>query len=457
MANSRIPGSTGLHPASIPDDGSLAHLSSPQPGVTGLDDCRPLIAFPSPPPAADGTATGRSAEDQLIERLQGRAGFTIAGDRFRIIRADQWPLFRSDTRYEIVSPREARRLLEELAAAPMTAFDERTALEEAVSVLADTDRRVLETGLLLLRIRTVAGGGASASTDPPVTPSQLARSLGRSVDEPRQDQPPTPPPPLSFYEVIVLDELENAIAGVEVELTTPKGTEILLTDASGRVRVDDAPAGTGTTHIVSGQQLLDVLRDRVSLDTRRTPLPEGDLLIVTPKRVDTSVSFPDATTQRIMVVNRTDVVWGSVVEHWGDLLLLSEEDGPSRLVTSELTAMLRLSSTGAGPSALLGLPPSGVDLRDEANRDITGNAITDRLDQNARLTIDIDALHEALFTADFAAVDGLIDPAAEEPPPAPPPPDFPVPSAEGIDFAAELALLALQGTTDLPTVPEAQV
>lgn len=454
----------------------------------------------------DEDATSRlawvSAQFRLGPRLHEDAmDVSVLGSGFRLIRADQLHYFRDDVRHEIVPQHEARRLLQLTVTTQTIAATERAILQEAIPLLADTSARSIGPGLVLLRIQRHGPGSTASPADsgPPATPSQLhkaqaqrarssakeppnERSQVRPPDQRTQVRPPdqrtqvrppgqaaplstgaeSPAIPvsaaLSFYEVVVLDELETAIAGVEVELTTPNGTQTLLTDDSGRVRVDDVPPGTGSARIVGSQPLFDVLRDRVELDARRTPLPEGeDLLVLTPQRAGTSVSFPDAKTQRIMLVNRTDVVWGSVVEHWGDLLLLSGETDPCRLSGDELTAMLKLSSTGAGPTALIGLPPSGVIVRDDANLDITGEALADRVDEQARLRIDIDALHEALFAADFDAVGKLIEVAADEPPPAPAPPDFPFPSEEGVDFAAELSLLALQGITDLLEVPEEQV
>ena len=335
--------------------------------------------------------------------------------------------------------------------------------------------------------------GAASQAAAPATPSAAPGRSGRtpSPRQPPPPPPPRPPPPspsapapvssappadqqapavaappvlqtagsaappldptaatLSFYEVVVLDELDTGIAGVEVELTTPNGTQTLLTDGSGKVRVDEVPPGTGTAHIVSAEQLFGVLKDRVEGDKRRTPLPVADdLLVVTPSRVDTSVSFPDARLQRIMIVSRTDLVWGSVVEHWGDLQLLSPEADPCRLIADPLTSLLKLCSTGAAPSALIGSSPAGADAGDNAAP----------VDRQARLQIDIDALHDALFASNFTSASALIGKAAVEPPQPPPPPDFPTPSQEGVEFATELALLALQGNVDLTVVPEVQV
>jgi hypothetical protein len=254
--------------------------------------------------------------------------------------------------------------------------------------------------------------------------------------------------------VTLIDELEAGIAGVEVEITTPNGTQVLLTDGAGSVRVDEAPPGTGSAHVVSAAQLAEVIVARVEGGKRTSPLPtEADLLVLTPKNCENAVQLPDAQPQRIMIVSRTDIVWGSVVDSWGDLPLLSVESDPCRLAAEALTSLLRLCSTGAGPSALIGQRPSGVDI----DRVGIAPAPEATVAPDARLSIDIDALHEALFAADFDTVVALVETAAAGPPLPPPPPDFPTPSQEGIDFALELALLAAQGDVDLPLVPEKQV
>lgn len=465
MASSRQPGPLGRDlQGSQVDDGTSARVQSPRPGVIGIDEWSAAVSAKA---GEHGPVLARRAEDRLIQRIQGGSlGFRIGENEFRLVRADSWPLH--DVHYQIVPQPDARQILEQRAAAAGSSQDQKDALFEAVSLLADTGPQVFGTGLLLLeRIRLAARPSAPVQSASAVTPSQLAGRRSAVVDEPPPTPAPAPPPqpapppeepPLSFYEVVVLDELESPIAGVPVELTTPAGTAVLVTDGAGLVRVDDVPPGTAAAHIVPGDEIVQALKPLVEQDPRRTPLPDApDLLVITPRRIDTSVSFPDATTQRIMVVTRTDMVWGSVVDQWGSLMLLSEEDGPARLTSDAATAVLKLSSTGDGPNAVIGLPPSGVDLRDDANLDIVGKAITDRLAPNSRANIDIDALHEALFAGDFAGAVALIGEVADAPPPPPPPPPFPVPSLEGVDFAAELAVLALQGVTDSPQVPEKQV
>jgi hypothetical protein len=252
---------------------------------------------------------------------------------------------------------------------------------------------------------------------------------------------------LSFYVVQVQDELETPIAGVAVELTTPAGVATLVSDGAGMVRVDQAPPGTGSARVVSSAaELKALLAGRVAGPKRRTPLPNDDrLAVVTPARLDAAPSFPDAVTQRVMLVTRTDLVWGSVAPRWGDLMLLSSDDDAARLAGAAFGSTLQLCACGAGERAVLGLPPNGVDAAEVPD----GTPLS--------LAVDGDALHEALMAADLDAARLVLDAAATDPPSPPPPPDFPAPSAEGALFAANLAALALQGVIDAPFVPEEQV
>jgi hypothetical protein len=256
--------------------------------------------------------------------------------------------------------------------------------------------------------------------------------------------------PLSYYEVLVQDELESGIAGLTIQLDTPAGTSMLTTDASGTVRVDSVPPGTGSARIVSTkEELSETLAALADRPKRRIPVPdEGTLLALTPAQLDTVVIFPDALTQRIMILSRTDVVWGSVVDRWGDLVLLSDESVPCRLYADDATSVLQLASTGAGASALLGLPQSGVDSDKRSEDDAT---------KPTRLAIDIDALHEALFAEDFDTVNAVVDRACTDPPLAAPPRDFPPPIAEAALFVAQMALLALKGDFDSLVVPDKEI
>ena len=258
------------------------------------------------------------------------------------------------------------------------------------------------------------------------------------------------PPTLSFYVVQVQDELGTGIAGIDVELTTPAGTQTLRTDGAGLVRVDQVPPGNGTARIVTaGADLAAALAGRVQQPKRRSPLPDDDLLaIATPARAAAVVSFPDAVTQRIMLVSRTDLVWGSVAPRWGDLPLLSDDDDAARLVDAGFGDTLQLCAAGTSARAVLGLTPNGV----------TDDVAAGESDPSpSDIAIDVDALHDALFSSDFDAVRAVLDRASTEPPSPPEPPDFPAPSAEGALFAASLAALALQGVVDAPFVPGEQV
>jgi hypothetical protein len=288
--------------------------------------------------------------------------------------------------------------------------------------------------------------GASVAFDP-LPPSAVPNASGlvaAGVGALAEKQP------LSFYELVLQDELESGIAGITIEMQTPGGTATMTTDDSGLVRVSDVPPGTATARITSGaQELADALGPLVQQPKRRTSIPEDDrLLLITPAKFTTAVTFPDAQTQRVMLVTRTDLVWGSVADQWGDLVLLSEDTDPCRLVPADPACVLQLASTGAGAIATLGFPASGVDV---------GPELVNEQRAPQRLSIDIDALNEALFTEDFDSVTSVLDTAAADPPDPSSPPDFPPPIEEAAAFAAELALLALRGDFDSPISPDNEI
>ncbi len=321
-----------------------------------------------------------------------------------------------------------------------------------------------------------SSGSSSRAEEPPTSPDP-AQASNASIPQPQSARPssavqPTPDPaapvtaapvadepPLSFYELVLLDELEVGIPGVPIDLTTPAGRETLTTDGSGRVRVNDAPPGSATARVITGPELTRVLEENIAIAKRTTPLPVADdLLVLTPSRLDQTILFPDAIPQRVMLVTRTDLVWGSVVGHWGTLTLLSQETDPVRLLADIGSSILQLSSTGASPSALIGTPVTGLDTAGGGGSSALGFAdgLITRPSPPARLSIDIDALHEALFADDFDAASALID-LAQQGPPEPPLPEFPVLGDETAEFAAQLALLAFSGETDVPTIPDKQV
>src|SRR5215470_15713809 len=113
----------------------------------------------------------------IVRRLRVTAQeFTFEGERLRVIRAEEWVLLRArnDGRYELVPQEAAQARLRKMAEWAAFSIDERGALAEAVAFVPDMRRGQLADGLLLIRIVTRSETTWQKSSEPAVTPSQLA-------------------------------------------------------------------------------------------------------------------------------------------------------------------------------------------------------------------------------------------------------------------------------------------
>ncbi|WP_437900415.1 LysM peptidoglycan-binding domain-containing protein [Sorangium sp. So ce124] len=173
---------------------------------------------------------------------------------------------------------------------------------------------------------------------------------------------PAPPPgagtELSFYEIVLLDELETPIADVSMRVSTPAGEVVRRTDESGRVRVDGVPAGWGSAAIASADELVMALAGREQGLRRTAPLPEGDTWHVrVTSRIGDAVSLPDAEPQKLLLVTRTDLVHIAQASPWAALSLV-DPAGPWQLTVAEERAMLALHSAATGAQAVVqGIAP----------------------------------------------------------------------------------------------------
>ncbi len=167
---------------------------------------------------------------------------------------------------------------------------------------------------------------------------------------------------LSWYEFVLIDELDTGIPGVLVEMTTPRGTAWRTTGPSGAIRVDEAPPGLGVA-CVSPESLALALQGRVRgpRRTSRPPNPSADFVHTTPGRLPAAFRFPDARPHRVMVISRTDVVVAGSDPRWRALTL----DPASRLVCSlaaETRDALALCSRGLGEAGRVHAePPAAPD------------------------------------------------------------------------------------------------
>ncbi|WP_437276070.1 LysM domain-containing protein [Sorangium sp. So ce375] len=174
----------------------------------------------------------------------------------------------------------------------------------------------------------------------------------------RSGRPPEAGTELSFYEIVLLDELETPIADVSMRVSTPAGEVVRRTNESGRVRVDGVPAGWGSAAIASADELARALAGRERGLRRTAPLPEGDTWHVrVPSRIGDAVSLPDAEPQKLLLVTRTDLVHIAQASPWAALSLV-EPAGPWQLTVAEERAMLALHSAATGAQAVVqGIAP----------------------------------------------------------------------------------------------------
>jgi hypothetical protein len=170
---------------------------------------------------------------------------------------------------------------------------------------------------------------------------------------------PTEDAALTFYQVTLVDELQNPISGVDIGLTTPGGGFPLTTDGSGVVFLDQQPAGTGQAKVADLNQLATAMAKQESKPVRTQPLPDDDNThIMLPSQL-ASIDVPSATPQTIMLITRTDLAIHAIPDGWGPLQLA--QDGPWTLQQDETTATLTMHSEGLGKTVtILGAAPDPI-------------------------------------------------------------------------------------------------
>jgi hypothetical protein len=179
IAEEEVPGS---NPSRLNDDeviAQIAHL---------IDNRRLCIRREED--SGDGLARwkgfgspGQSAEDRVIQALRSKdQSFAFEGQKLRIIRVKQWPAFRTDQRYEIIESDNARQILSRISTLPTVSGNEKAMLRRASELISVGTSGPSEDGLLLLRITPLRYSSASSS-EPPISPSQLAKALKPEIIE----------------------------------------------------------------------------------------------------------------------------------------------------------------------------------------------------------------------------------------------------------------------------------
>ena len=123
--------------------------------------------------------------------------------------------------------------------------------------VVDQTANALDLGrLLVFRVEDFRGGGRSPQQPPhgPVLPPERT---------------------LSFYEVVVVDETDRALAGLELDLSTPGRSGRFKTDGNGRVRLDREPPGVGRASVTSLIDLSLLMKGQERRPRRVEPFPTG--------------------------------------------------------------------------------------------------------------------------------------------------------------------------------------
>lgn len=190
---------------------------------------------------------------------------------------------------------------------------------------------------------------------------------GATVPSPPPDpQPPGSPAvpsdePMSWYELTILDETDKGIAGVVVDVSTPAGTQRVVTGGGGKIRVE-APAGTGYAY-PDVESAAEAMQGREQQARRTDPMPEPDPAthVKTLRRLDGGVRLPHEEPQRLILMTRVDLRHASTMVPW-DTLALEDDEGPWDH-TEDRNLQLALHADGADRLArVLGPAPQLPDV-----------------------------------------------------------------------------------------------
>jgi hypothetical protein len=174
-----------------------------------------------------GNSSQIAAENVLRVLGAGNKKFSLDGHLLRVVRAQEWRRLREDGQYQIVPIAEAREMIPKLVAMPTATAAEKSAWQRTVELLPEPSAGRFNSGLLLLRI-VPRRNFKSASQEPAITPSQLARMVTEK----------------HWVAIELVDENGDGVAGISYSITTPDSQVYTgVTDANGAARVDNIPAG----------------------------------------------------------------------------------------------------------------------------------------------------------------------------------------------------------------------
>jgi type VI secretion system secreted protein VgrG len=269
---------------------------------------------------------------------------------------------------------------------------------------------------------TVKGAGGFVKTDGDVTlkgsevvineggaPGSLPGPGPKRPAPPRRPEPPTaPPPPVSppkdVYEVRVLDERDAPIAGLDVLITTPRGSQTVTTDGDGWARVRDVE-GRGSARVASAVQFAELSQGWEARPRRDAPLPVGEAWsFQTPISFGVEIPVTSGKSAFLMVLTRTDIRFYRAYNPWLDPHLTG--GGPFQFSADRDGIKLSLHSDGRGQTAVVACHQPRVVTA-------TGEAPTEEVEW---FRADVDALNEQNHGGDAEGLATFLAFLAREPP-----------------------------------------
>ena len=209
-----------------------------------------LVGMRKDPKATKQAPSTTTQQRQLVRKIETstRGKLNYAGRQYRLV-ADldlAKTLGRND--FEVASRDEAKRVLDSLAKESGTQGDLAALLGEASAKLTADWRPPFSQadGLILLR-RVPVRAAAGRNDEPAITPSQMKKLMQ---------------PENGLFEVCVIDEVGDAVSGLEMAFNIEGNRQSKNTDGDGKARVDDAPGEFASVTVASAQAARKLLRAR---------------------------------------------------------------------------------------------------------------------------------------------------------------------------------------------------
>jgi hypothetical protein len=199
-----------------------------------------------------GRATDATGEQRhLVRAVEAltRGRLEQGGRRYKLVADADLAAMPGRNEYVVLSRDVAQRVLDDAARAPGTTADLGALLAQARSTLSkDWQPPVGPDGMVLLR-KEIGARTVSVIEEPAISPSRMRKLMDRT-----------------WYEVSLVDEIGEAISGVELRIEIDGELYNGKTDAEGKLRLANAIRGEAKVRLVEPQAVLDLLDERWAED-----------------------------------------------------------------------------------------------------------------------------------------------------------------------------------------------